>query len=125
MQEEQAGEKCGMKTVTFVRRGRLADYTFPRRSVNRCGKRSTDNRVMTANSDVNVLRSEATPPQAYADFLAVSAFPALLLDLRFRCEEIHCPVSTTLSRSIPVSIPMPCSRYSTSSVATLPVAPLA
>jgi len=37
--------------------------------------------------------------------------------------QIKSPMETTSSRSIPVSSPRPCSRYSTSSEATLPVAP--
>src|SRR5688572_22869927 len=39
--------------------------------------------------------------------------------------QIHCPMPTSLPRSTPVSMPRPCSRYTTSSVATLPEAPFA
>src|SRR5690606_7970767 len=38
---------------------------------------------------------------------------------------MRCPAATSKSRSIPVSMPKPLSMYTTSSLATLPVAPLA
>jgi len=57
--------------------------------------------------------------------LAASALPARLTALRPRCCEMNWPASTTRSRSMPVAIPSPCIMYNTSSVATLPVAPLA
>src|SRR5450830_704602 len=53
------------------------------------------------------------------------ALPARLEPLRPRNCEMNWPASTTMSRSTPVSTPSPCIMYSTSSVATLPVAPLA
>jgi hypothetical protein len=46
-------------------------------------------------------------------------------DLRCKKSLMKAPASTSLSKSMPVSMPMPCSMYTTSSVATLPVAPLA
>src|SRR3546814_99009 len=56
---------------------------------------------------------------------ACNALPALLEGLwPIRCE-IHWPISTTASRSIPVSMSSPRSMNKTSSVDTLPVAPLA
>ena len=45
--------------------------------------------------------------------------------LRLRKLLMYSPASTSRSRSMPVSMPMPCSMKTTSSVATLPVAPLA
>src|SRR5690606_20871000 len=45
--------------------------------------------------------------------------------LRPRKSLMNLPASTSLSRSMPVSTPMPCSMNTTSSVATLPVAPFA
>ncbi|QJQ06359.1 sel1 repeat family protein [Undibacterium piscinae] len=57
--------------------------------------------------------------------LAANALPARLTALRPRWLEINWPASTTASKSIPVCMPSPCSRNSTSSVATFPVAPLA
>ena len=39
--------------------------------------------------------------------------------------QMKAPASTSASRSMPVSMPMPCNMNTTSSVATLPVAPLA
>jgi len=56
---------------------------------------------------------------------AAIAFPARETGLRPRCAEMNCPASTIRSRSSPVSMPRPWSRYTTSSVATFPVAPLA
>ena len=62
------------------------------------------------------------------------AYPARLLNKaratreavwRPKASLMNTPASTRRSRSMPVSIPMPCSMYTTSSVATLPVAPLA
>jgi hypothetical protein len=70
----------------------------------------------------------------YADFdagafqtalLAASARPAREAGSLPRTPQIHCPMPTRRSRSTPVSMPMPWSMYTTSSVATLPVAPRA
>lgn len=49
------------------------------------------------------LRGDGELATAQAARLAAIALPARE-DLRFRCAEIHWPVSTTASRSIPVSI---------------------
>ena len=45
--------------------------------------------------------------------------------LRPSASLMYTPASISLSRSMPVSMSMPCSMYTTSSVAALPVAPLA
>ena len=47
--------------------------------------------------------------QADFSFFAAMARPALEPGVRCRIEEIQIPVSTTLSRSMPVSMPRPCS----------------
>src|SRR5437867_13342745 len=52
--------------------------------------------------------------------LAAMAWPALEDGSLFRTPQIHCPISTSRSRSTPVLMPRPCSMYTTSSVATLP-----
>src|SRR5438128_7656542 len=57
--------------------------------------------------------------------LAAIARPALEDGSLFRTPQIHCPISTSRSRSTPVLMPRPCSMYTTSSVATLPEAPAA
>src|SRR6266513_1876337 len=57
--------------------------------------------------------------------LAAMARPALEDGSLFRTPQIHCPISTSRSRSTPVLMPSPCSMYTTSSVATLPEAPAA
>src|SRR2546428_13069426 len=57
--------------------------------------------------------------------LAAMARPALEDGSLFRTSQIHCPISTSRSRSTPVLMPRPCSMYTTSSVATLPEAPAA
>ena len=58
---------------------------------------------------------------------ASPALPAPTRDAGGRpsASEMNFPASTSRSRSIPVSMPSPRSRYTTSSVATLPVAPFA
>src|SRR5438445_13815863 len=57
--------------------------------------------------------------------LAAMAWPALEDGSLFRTPQIHCPISTSWSRSTPVLMPRPCRMYTTSSVATLPEAPAA
>src|SRR5690606_38661185 len=44
----------------------------------------------------------------YAALRAASALPARLDDLRPKWPDIHMPISTTASRSTPVSMPRPC-----------------
>src|SRR3954471_8625430 len=57
--------------------------------------------------------------------LADSALLTLDEGCRPSKPQIHCPMPTSLSRSMPVSMPRPLSKYTTSSVATLPEAPFA
>ena len=56
---------------------------------------------------------------------AARALPALLPVSRPSRPASHRPVFASMSRSIPVPMPRPCSMYTTSSLATLPLAPLA
>jgi hypothetical protein len=53
------------------------------------------------------------------------ALPALELDGRSKILHMNSDASVSLSKSIPVVRPNPCNMYTKSSVATLPVAPLA
>src|SRR3546814_9232713 len=57
--------------------------------------------------------------------LPVMARPTLLPLSRPSSADSQCPVAASAARSTPVCMPMPCSMYSTSSLATLPLAPLA
>src|SRR3546814_10006885 len=57
--------------------------------------------------------------------LPAMARPTLLPLSRPSSVDSQRPVAASASRSTPVRMPMPCSMYSTSSLATLPLAPLA
>src|SRR5262245_59334155 len=61
----------------------------------------------------------------HAERFAARALFTLEVGSRLRMPQIHWPMPASLSRSTPVSMPRPCSMYTTSSVATLPEAPLA
>jgi hypothetical protein len=61
----------------------------------------------------------------YPTLLANTAFPTRDTGLRPSTSEMKAAASTSLSMSTPVSMPSPLSMKSTSSVPTLPVAPLA
>ena len=58
-------------------------------------------------------------------FLEVRARATLDIVCRSIAWEIKAPASMSLSRLMPVSMPMPCNMYTTSSVETLPEAPAA
>ena len=62
---------------------------------------------------------------AQASRLFMTARDTRELGLRPKASLMNTPASINLSRSMPVSMPMPCIMYTTSSVATFPVAPLA
>src|SRR5690606_16998786 len=56
---------------------------------------------------------------------AANAFPVLLPVSRPSRSLSQCPVAARAGRSMPVAIPIPCNIYTTSSLATLPLAPCA
>jgi hypothetical protein len=84
-------------------------------------------RAIAASAKAGVLVHDADfrAGALHAAFFAASARPALVTGSRPRTPQIHCPMSTRRSRSMPVSMPRPCSMYTRSSVARLPEAPFA
>src|SRR5688572_6404277 len=82
------------------------------------GAAAADARVALGVHDADL---HAGRLHAFAD----SALLTLEEGSRPSTPQIHCPMPTSLPRSTPVSTPRPCSMYTTSSVATLPEAPLA
>ncbi len=102
---------------------RSGEQPFGRSSVSGC--RPCEHTRVQADATRSYQRAECSNARPQASAFAATAFPALECAFRSRNPLIHCPIATTFAKSIPVSIPRPFSRYSTSSVATLPVAPLA